>query len=148
MLWDMSWRLGTCGGFHPIHPLVHFAAHSSYTVELNSDYSWAGAFYVFPDPLQTLPGPPRARALHPLFLNKRKSFTTSFPFLPPPMMRTLLSFAVSTLAPSSYIRVLLQSQMSIFPLPATPNPICACSSVGPSLMWRRWTGGGGRCCES
>lgn len=72
MLWDMSWRLGTCGGFHPIHPLVHFAAHSSYTVELNSDYSWAGAFYVFPDPLQTLPGPPRARALHPLFLNKRQ----------------------------------------------------------------------------
>ena len=50
------------------------------------------------------------------------------------MMKTSLQFAVSTLAPSTYIRVLLQCQIPIFPLRATPNPICACMSVGPSLM--------------
>jgi hypothetical protein len=57
------------------------------------------------------------------------------------MMKTSLQFAVSTLAPSTYIRVLLQCQMPIFPLLATSNPICACMSVGPSLMEaldRRW----------
>jgi len=92
---------------------------------------------VFKLPCWPSPGPPRAprartRRCSPTLC---KSLLFCFQFIPPPMMRTFLSFAVSTLAPSSYFaRVLLQCQMSIFPLRATPNPICACLSVGPPLM--------------
>jgi hypothetical protein len=91
-----------------------------------------------PTPRLSLPDPPwapraRARRLHPHSIhNPRESLPSfPFPFLSPPMMRTLLSFAVSTLAPSSYIRVLLQCQMPIFPLHATPEPIRCLHECGP-----------------
>jgi hypothetical protein len=138
MLWDMSWRLGACGGFHLIHPLVHFAAHSWYCgTQFRLLLGWC--FQVFSLAL-CFPPRPRAHARTQFWHSSHSTpstmwvlTTTFFQSPPPPMMKSFPQFAVSTLAPSTYIRVLLQCQMPIFPLTATPNPISACMSVGPSL---------------
>ena len=114
ILWDMSWRLGACDGFHLIHPLVHFATHSWYCgTQFRLLLGWCFQLDQWPFLLATSQGPARTRAVRASSSTHPPSLLCEWTLLPfsnssplQSMMKTSLKFAVSTLAPSTY-RVLL-----------------------------------------
>ena len=110
--------------FPTISPLSALCCRAVDTAELDSDYSWTG------DMTNWL-----------AISNNVSTVIIAFLSPPPKCDENSPSFAVSTLASSKNIRVLLQCQMPKLPLPAMPNPISMCESVGPSVMWalgKRW----------